>query len=477
MTATLYWHDYETFGTDPKRDRPAQFAGIRTDAEFNSIGDPLVVYCKTAGDYLPQPESCLITGITPQIAAEKGVCEAQFAALIHQQMAQTGTCALGYNTLRFDDEVTRNLLYRNFYDPYAREWQNGNSRWDLIDLARTARALRPEGIIWPEHEDGRLSLKLEDLTAVNGIEHSGAHDALADVKATIAFAKLLKNAQPKLYDFLYNNRGKHAVLDAFKLGSMTPVVHVSGMYPALNGNLAIVLPLCKHPANDNGVLVCDLSADPEPLLSLNVEEIRQRLFTASADLPEDVSRIPLKTVHVNKCPVVVPLSVLRAQDLTRWAIDLAICKRNTAKIAAADGFAEKLREVFTQAFEPEHDPDLMLYSGGFFSPADKRTMDKIRSMSPERLAELRPIFADARLPDMFFRYRARNYPQTLNDQERQRWQAYCAKRLTDKDGGAGIVLEDYRQLLDALETQPGHNAYTLQALRDYARQLETKIYL
>jgi exodeoxyribonuclease-1 len=473
--STFYWHDYETFGADPKRDRPVQFAGIRTDAEFNVIGDPLVVYCKPADDYLPHPEACLLTGITPQSAGEKGVCEAQFAALIQQQMAQANTCALGYNTLRFDDEVTRNLFYRNFYDPYAREWQNGNSRWDLIDLARTARALRPEGIVWPNHEDGRPSFKLEDLTAANGIEHSGAHDALADVRATIAFAKLLKNAQPKLYDFLYGSRGKHAVLDTLKLGSMTPVVHVSGMYPSIKGNLAVVLPLCKHPVNDNGVLVYDVSADPELLLSLNAEEIRRRLFTARADLPEDISRIPLKTVHVNKCPVAVPLSVLRPQDLARWAIDLQICKRNAAKLAASAGLAEKLREVFAQAFEPENDPDFMLYSGGFFGPGDKRVMDKIRATAPERLAELRPGFADARLPEMYFRYRARNYPQTLNEHERQRWQTFCVKRLTDRSAGAGIVLEDYRQLLDALETQSSHGAGTLQALRDYAQQLEARL--
>lgn len=474
-TASLYWHDYETFGADPRRDRPAQFAGIRSDAEFNVIGEPLVVYCKLSDDYLPQPEACLLTGITPQLVNEKGVCEAEFAALIHQQMAQAGTCSLGYNTLRFDDEVTRNLLYRNFYDPYAREWQNGNSRWDLIDLVRAARALRPEGIVWPDHEDGRPSFKLEDLTAANGIEHSGAHDALADVRATIELAKLLKNAQPKLFRFLFEGRGKHAVQDALKLGSMTPVVHISGMYPSLKGHLAVILPLCKHPSNDNGVLVYDLSVDPEPLLSLNADAIRQRMFTASAELPEEMARIPLKTVHINKCPVIAPVSVLREQDLQRWTIDLPICRRNAAAIAASAGLAGKLREVFTQAFEPENDPDFMLYSGGFFGPDDKRMMDRIRSTPPQRLAELCPRFSDARLPEMFFRYCARNYPEALNEHQRQRWKAFCVGRLTAKNGGAGLVLKDYRQMLNDLGAQPCHNADTLQLLRDYARQLETQL--
>ncbi|MGH8474260.1 MAG: exonuclease domain-containing protein, partial [Methylococcales bacterium] len=129
-TPTLYWHDYETFGTDPAWDRPAQFAGLRTGEDLEIIAEPLVLYCKPADDMLPNPEACLITGITPQLASRKGLPEADFIAAIHEQLAQPATCGAGYNSLRFDDEVTRNCLYRNFYDPYAREWQHGNSRWD-----------------------------------------------------------------------------------------------------------------------------------------------------------------------------------------------------------------------------------------------------------------------------------------------------------------------------------------------------------
>ena len=169
---SFYWHDYETFGADPAWDRPVQFAGLRTDADLNVIGDPLVLYARPADDFLPHPMACLITGITPQLALEKGVAECEFIARIHAELAQPGTCAVGYNSLRFDDEITRHTLYRNFFDPYAREWQNGNSRWDIIDLLRTAWALRPEGIEWPRREDGHVSFKLEQLTAANGIAHS-----------------------------------------------------------------------------------------------------------------------------------------------------------------------------------------------------------------------------------------------------------------------------------------------------------------
>jgi exodeoxyribonuclease-1 len=470
---TFYWHDYETFGIDPQRDRPVQFAGLRTDVDFNIIDDPLVIYCKPSPDCLPNPDSCLITGITPQMAEQKGVCEAEFIGQIHQQFAQPNTCTLGYNNLRFDDEVTRNCLYRNFYDPYAREWQNGNSRWDIIDVVRAARALRPEGIKWPVNEDGKPSLRLDQLTIANGITHEAAHDALSDVYATIGIARLVKQAQPKLFQFLLEHRVKAKVLELLQLGSFKPVVHISGKYAAIKNGLAIVLPVCKHPTNTNGIIVYDLSVDPEPMLSLSIEDIQQRLFTATDNLPEGVTRIPLKTVHINKCPVLAPVSVIKPDDAPRLAIDLALCEANIAKIKDAAGLAEKLAAVFSghNYSEQDYDPDLAIYSGGFFSDADKQKMAKIRVTSPEQLAKTKFNFTDPRLPEMLFRYRARNYPETLSADERVRWNEFCKNRLTGRQAGAGITLDGYFARLQELRSSKNSNPEIINALDAYALEL------
>ena len=436
------------------------------------IADPFIIYCKPANDYLPEPEACLITGITPQQALEKGVCEAEFIARIHQQLVQTQTCTVGYNNLRFDDEVTRNLLYRNFFDAYAREWKNGNSRWDIIDMARAARALRPEGINWPNHEDGNPSFRLEDLTRENNIEHSGAHDAMADVYATIAVAKLIKQAQPKLYQFLFSHRGKHKVSGLLQLLSFEPVVHISGMYPASKGNVAIVLPICQHPTNNNGVLVYDLSVDPEPMLSLSAEQIQQRIFTARTDLPDGVERIPLKTVHINKCPVLAPVSVLRTQDLDRLELDLERCLTHLKSIAGAKGLQDKLADVFTQSFsEITDNPDLMIYSGGFFNDADRAEMDHIRALDKEKLAHYDDSFYDARLPEMLFRYRARNYPEALNQQEQHRWLEHrrrCFNRLEQNGQSAQT---NYYQKLETLKQDSTVNQQIITDLAVYADQI------
>ncbi|OQK18527.1 exodeoxyribonuclease I [Methyloprofundus sedimenti] len=475
---SFYWHDYETFGVDPQRDRAVQFAGIRTDFDFNILGEPLVIYCQPTDDTLPQPEACCITGISPQMAAEKGVCEAEFIAQIHKHMAQENTCTLGYNNLRFDDEVTRNLLYRNFYDPYAREWQNGNSRWDLIDLIRTVHALRPEGIHWPVDAEGKISFRLEKLTLANGIEHAAAHDALSDVYATIALAKLIQQEQTKLFQFFLQNRGKHQVKELLKLGSYTPVVHVSGMYGAEKQYLSLVLPICQHPVNNNGVIVYDLSVDPEAMLKLSAEEIQQRIFTAKVDLPEGIERIPLKTIHINKCPIVAPAKVLRAQDADRLGIDVEQCQKHKDLIQQSGDLQTKLKKVFGgQSFSSDavSDPDLMIYSGGFFSAQDKQSMDKLRATKPEKLAKFTFKGGNSRLAEMLFRYRARNYPETLNSEEIRRWKQFCTKRLSNIDTHGFLDFGTYWQKIDQLKQQEGIDSQFLKNLEQYAIDLQNKL--
>jgi len=449
---SLFWHDYETWGANPRLDRPAQFAGLRTDLDFNPIGPPLVIYCRPADDVLPHPDACLITGLTPQRALAEGVIEAEFYAAIHQQLAQPGTCALGYNTLRFDDEFTRYGLYRNFYDPYGREWQNGNSRWDVIDMVRLTRALRPEGIEWPAREDGETSFRLEHLTAANGIEHAGAHDALADVRATIALARLVRERQRRLYDFVFSHRDKVSAARLLDLRRREPVLHVSSRYPARHGCLAVVLPLLQHPTNRNAVVVYDLRHDPTPLLSLDAEPVRRLVYTSADALAEGEERIPLKLVHLNKCPVLAPLATLTPEAAERWAIDLGRAQAHREALLAAPDLATKLTAVYSDnPFPPTDDPDQALYAG-FLSDADRARCERVRRTPPDRLARLVGEFEDARLPELLFRYRARNWPETLSAEERARWDGWRRKRAADPS--SGLTLADYRRQVARLAVDP-----------------------
>jgi len=477
---SFYWHDYETFGTDPARDRPAQFAGLRTDVDLNVIGEPLVLFCRPADDFLPHPQACLVTGITPQLAREKGQPECEFIARIHAELAQPGTCGVGYNSIRFDDEVTRYTLYRNFFDPYAHTYQNGNSRWDIIDMVRTAYALRPDGIQWPLREDGLPSFRLEDLTAANDIAHEGAHDALADVHATIAVARLVRARQPRLYDYLSRHRDKRSASAMLDIPDMKPVLHVSGMFGAQRGNTALIAPLAIHPVNGNEVICYDLSEDPAPLIELEAEALRRHLYTPAGDLPEGVRRPGLKSVHINKCPVLLPPKMADPETAGRLGIDGAGCRRHLAALREyrerdAHGFERKVQAICQRDFAADTDPDTMLY-GGFFPDADKRVMAAVRASSPEELARESFVFEDPRLPELLFRYRARNYPQSLSAPERAQWEEYRFQRLTDPGAGASLCLEAYQAEIEAWlsrdETTAAQRAI-LGALLEYGDSLLT----
>lgn len=302
---SFLWHDYETFGISARSDRPAQFAAIRTDAELNEIGAPLMQFCQPAPDYLPDPQSCLITGITPQQCLEQGVPEHQFARDIEQAFSQPGTVGVGYNTIRFDDEFTRFLFWRNLIDPYAREWKDECGRWDILDLVRTAYALRPDGIVWPTNEQGRVSFRLELLSAANGLAHEAAHDALSDVRATVALARLIRQNNPRLFDFCLDLRKKEQAAAQVGLNAPRPFLHITGQVPVERGCLMVAWPLAQHPINKNEIIVWDLAHDPGELFALDADAIRLRMFTRTDALPEGVSRLPVKTIHLNKSPVAI----------------------------------------------------------------------------------------------------------------------------------------------------------------------------
>jgi exodeoxyribonuclease-1 len=442
---TFLWHDYETFGTDPFADRPAQFAAIRTDAELQPVGEPIDWFCAPANDTLPHPGACLVTGITPQRAQAHGVCEAEFARRVNDEMAEPGTCIVGYNSHRFDDVFTRNLFYRNFFDPYRHEYSNGNSRWDLIDLLRMCFALRPEGVHWPMREDDTPSFRLEELTAANGIAHQDAHDALGDVRATIAMATLLRQRQRRLFDWGLGLRDQQAVQRMLNPADPQPVLHTSAKIAAARGCTSLVLPVATHPHIKKSVIVFDLMTDPEPLIRESADQLHDRVFTPARDLPEDVERLPLKEIKTNGSPMLAPPTTLKGVDCGRIGLDPERCYEHARRIRAEmSRIGPKVMDIYAHPpLRDGTDPDLQIYSGGFFSHQDKRLMDRIRATPPAELGLQPWRFQDARLPEMLFRYRARNYPETLNPEEAQRWETDRLERLRRPPDDRLLGLEQF----------------------------------
>ena len=472
---TFLWHDYETFGAVPRRDRPAQFAAIRTDADLNELGEPTMLFCQPAPDFLPDPQSCLITGIAPQQCLQQGVPEYQFAATIEQAFSLPGTIGVGYNTIRFDDEITRFMFWRNLIDPYAREWQNQCGRWDLLDVVRTAYALRPDGIVWPTKPEGGASFKLTDLSAANGLLHEAAHDALSDVRATIALARLIKTAQPRLFDFCLGLHKKDRVSEELGLPTTPrharPFWHISGMFPSERGCLALMWPLAMHPKNKNELIAWDLAFDPRELESLKVADLRLRLFTKTADLPGGVARLPVKSIHLNKSPMVMAnLKVLSPAMAQRWGVDMDAQLRHAEWARDLPDMSAIWPEVFERPESTPLDVDEDLY-GGFVGNADRRRLNDLGGMTPQQLGNAHPAFDDPRLPELLFRYRARNFPELLSEEEAERWEGHRAERLFDGAGGARTVEQLFDEIDKLSESADERGEAILGALYDYAESI------
>ena len=467
---TLYWHDYETSGASPAIDRPWQFAGLRTTTDLEIIGDPLTVYAKPALDVLPHPAAVRITGISPFEAEAKGLSEQGFIARIHDELAQPGTCGVGYNSLRFDDEVTRFTLWRNFYDPYAREYSRGNSRWDLIDVVRCFYALRPDSLNWPKRNDGAPSFKLEDLTAANGLEHGAAHDAMSDVTATLALARALRSADAALFDELLSMRFKVRVEALIDTKTVTPLAYVSGLMGTERACLGVIAPLAVHPEYKSDIICADLSRDPE-FLSLTSEEIQARLFAKDDELASPSDRPGLMTIKVNKAPVLLPMQQITADIAARLGLDGDTLRRNLATLRKAredrgSEFIQHLQSVYRGGPKTtDLNPDTALY-GAFVPNSDRTLIQEVQESSPAELRDRRFAFTDRRLPELLFRYRARNWPEILTDREQATWQEHCREQWLSSDH---MNLEGLRLALAEEQSHPNLGDKPRAALADLER--------
>lgn len=448
---TFYWYDYETLGPNPWRDRPAQFAGVRTDEDLNVVSEPLVLYCRPTPDYLPVPASCLIHRITHADLIEKGLPPAEFAARIAEELSVPDTCSVGYNALSFDHEVTRFLFYRNLIDPYTWHYKDACSRWDIIDLLRAAYALRPDGINWPAREDGAPSFRLEDIARANGIIQEAAHDALSDVLTTIAVAALVKNAQPSLFDYYLELRFKENVRSHLT----RPALFVSGLVGASAGCATIIAPVSDDPDGGRGTLAYDLRYDPEVFASMSSEQLRALLFARRDDLPEDAVRPRVYRVRENTCPFVASPKLADEHISQRIGLDLDECRKNYGKLQALQpSFGEKIRTAYAREW-PERDVDEALYDD-FIPNSDRALLDRFLSADARNSGVSSIRFKDRRLSELVFRYRARNRDVELPEDEFARWKAHCRTKHLSADMNGRTRLDAFDAAITELrELQDG----------------------
>lgn len=474
MSLTFFFYDLETSGRSPRTDRIMQFAGQRTDLDLVPIGEPVNVLVKISEDILPEPEAILLTSITPQATLADGLSESDFLKLFSEQVALPGTIFTGFNSISFDDEFMRFIHYRNFYDPYKWQWQDNRSKWDLLDLVRMTRALRPDNIQWPVDGHGKSVNRLELLTAKNKLEHTNAHDALSDVHGLIALARLVQNHQPKLFDFLLKMRDKKKVENLVK--SDEPFVYSSGTFSSDYEKTTVAVGIGDD-IRTGASLVYDLRHDPDEFINQSPVELAEA-WKYKKD--ENAKRLPVKVLHYNRCPAVAPLSVLDTDSQKRLAIDMNVINANLKKLSKSGDFTEKLRQIRRSTekaaqlsvFEESPDEvDSKLYDG-FFSDKDENLMAVIRAAAPAELSSLDLPFSDTRLKALLPLYKARNFPEFLTDEERKNWDDYRKRKLL-KGGGNSKVARFANRLQELYESShsSAQKQYLIEELRLYVESI------
>jgi len=441
---SFFFYDLETSGLNARFSRIMQFAGIRTDLELNPIGEPINILVKLSDDVLPDPGAVMITGITPQSTLADGLTEPEFCKLLMSDVFTPDTITVGFNSVRFDDEFIRHTLWRNFYDPYEWAWSEGRSRWDMLDVVRMTRALRPDGINWPVDDSGKAVNKLELIAKANDLVHTKAHDALSDVEALIGVAKLIRTNNAKLFDYLLSMRDKKEVAKLVNLEQPQPFVYSSGRYDTAFEKTTVALPIAPG-AKPGSVLVYDLRYDPTPFLSATPAALASIIFADRETRErEDYQRLPVKELTYNKCPAVAPLGVLDEPSRKRLAVDLEVVKRHMDILSANTAFSGAVREAFEmrEPYEPSSDVEGQLYVG-FVNDKDKVKMSAVRAADVEALADFHPTFVDERLDELLFRYKARSFPASLSEDEMRRWETYRHDKLKTQ---LPIYLEQLKKL-------------------------------
>ena len=467
MSQTFFFYDLETSGLNPRQDRIMQFAGQRTTLDLEPIGEPYNILIKLNDDTLPSPDALMVTGITPQQTQADGYTEAEFAKLLMSEVFTEDTIAVGFNSIRFDDEFIRALFWRTFIDPYEWTWRDGRGRWDLLDVVRMTRALRPDGIEWPV-VDGKEVNRLELLTKQNGIDHFKAHDALSDVEALIAVTKLIKDKQPQLYAHLFAVKDKKKVAQLVNLDDKKPFVYVSGNYDAEFHKATVAFPLTA--GRNNNVIVYDLRYDPTPLLNLSTKELAKSMFASWEERQkEGFVKLPVKELQYNRAPAVAPVGVLeRENGWERISLDLATVEKHRDILLSSPAFAENIRSLFEgrPEFAKEPDAEGQLYDG-FVPDVDKLRIEKVRSATVDTLADMHPEFTDERLEPLLLHYKARNYPQSLAEDEVVEWEKWRANRINSQLPAFVARL----QQLAALHGGDDSKAFVLQELQLWAESI------
>lgn len=478
----ILWYDYETSGRDPAADRVIQMGWQLTDPAMEPLSDPDAQLVRLPDDVLPSPGALLVHQIAPEVHQRDGITEAELAVKLDQLIAPK-TLVGGYNSRRFDDRFTQHIFYRCLFDPYRWQFSDGRGRFDLYPVVLVFYVMAPEAIHWPEDADGRPRFKLDRIGPLNqldvGIQR--AHDAGSDVMMTARLARTLALHYPDLFADCLRMIDKHHVTDVIRGSGRTEglleVTAFGGWESGYTRDLWIPFRVSER---SNDYVAFDLNHDPESVLA-GLQELTEKPLEAT-ELSRALRALGVHTIRTNSQPMLFRRDLLDAEVTRRLSefgrdVDQQNSHRDLWHHIQESPAFKQLYQLVISLIAPSDEPtaddvDLMLYGGAFLSDHDKALLADCPRLDAEKLKSYTPAFEDARYPELVFRYRARNFPGSLNPGEWRRWQQ--RRRFKLIDGERGVTSAGIHAELNEISAREDLMPHHIELLSEYVQWLDAQ---
>lgn len=455
------FYDTETTGTQTAFDQILQFAAIKTDQEFNEL-ERFDIRCQLLPYIVPAPGALRVTGVTPAMLTDPTL-PSHYQAMLEiraQLLAWSPATFIGFNSLDFDEILLRQALFQTLHPAYLTNTE-GNRRSDAMRVAHAASIFAPESIDVPTDHRGRETFRLDRLAPANGFNHDGAHEAMADVEATIHMARLIRQRDPAIWDALDRATTKNAARDLINAESMFVLTerYFSRTYSWL------VTPCGQNPEYDAQQAVFDLYYDPDDYRQLSTEDL-VGVLSASPKV--------IRSLRTNAQPIIMPAEAA-PPSVKALAIPPAELARRVAVIQADNDFRDRVGHAQALRFAdqtPSPYAEARIYDG-FPSNADQALMAQFHEEGwPDRVA-LADRIEDDRVQEFARRLIYFERPGLLSPQNRAELDAWRTSRLLadDEDVPWMTVQKALRETDDLLQDAVGGDAALLVDLKDFLHML------
>jgi exodeoxyribonuclease-1 len=416
------FYDTETTGIDTAFDQILQFAAIKTDADLNEL-DRFEIRCRLMPHIVPAPGAMKVTGVTVSQLHDTAHCtHYDMVRKIRAKMLEWSPAViLGYNSIDYDENILRQAFYKTLHPPYLTN-TNGNCRGDVLRMVRSASILEPDAIVIPVDAKGKNIFKLDKVAPANGFDHSAAHDALADVEATIHLCRLLMSKAPAVWSTGMRFSQKASVIDYVSSERVFCWCEFFGGAP----HSWLVTPIGQNPQNSGEYYVFDLQFDPDTLAALSDE----KLATALTRSPKPVRRLKCNAAPmlaaIEDAPAITVALALSSDELERRADVLEQNDGLRARLIAA-------LEAGREPFETSPHVEKQIYDG-FWPRSDDVLMETFHTVPWEQRLAIADSFQDKRLKTLALHLIHIERPDLLNQTVCAEQDNARARRILGLDG-------------------------------------------